>query len=60
MWLHVRLRQLIVIVLTVVGEECLGVRVSHKSISATSDTRTLILVASWQWIDFKQRKKLDN
>ena len=47
---NLSLRQLAVIVLTIVRKERLGIRVLHKSIRASSHSGTLVLVTRGQWI----------
>ena len=56
-WLNLRLRQLAVVILAIVRKECLGVRIFHKSICATGHAGALILIPSWQRIDYEQRKR---
>ena len=54
-WLDLSLGQLAVVVLAIVREECLGVRIFHESIGAAGHTSALILISSWQRIDYEQR-----
>ena len=56
-WLDFRLSQLAVVILAIVREECLGVRIFDESIGAAGHAGTLILVPSWQRIDYEQRKR---
>ena len=54
-WLNLGLGQLAVVVLAIVREECLGVRIFDESIGAAGHAGTLVLVPSWQRIDYEQR-----
>ena len=46
-----------VVVLAIVGEECLGVGVLHKSICASSHSGALVLVPRGQWVIFMANQK---
>lgn len=52
-----RLRQLFVVILSIVREESFGVRIAHETVSAASHSRAVVLIPSRQRVVYKWYKQ---